>query len=208
VQHRPRIFDTNAQKLAAVTKLVADQNRVGIPVLIGTRTVEASKFISAALTKAQLSHAVLNAEDEASEGGIVARAGQRGQITVATNMAGRGTDIELGPDVEDLGGLTVIMTEMHDSARIDRQLAGRAARQGDPGAFYALMCLEDEIAQNAPFAYRWLLRLCVSGRWHGAAYRVLRQLQHQQERAHKKLRRAMLRHDSTTQKTLAYSGRE
>jgi preprotein translocase subunit SecA len=208
VQHRPRIFDTNAQKLAAVTKLVADQNRAGIPVLIGTRTVEASKLISAALTKAQLPHAVLNAEDEAAEGGIVARAGQRGQITVATNMAGRGTDIELGPDVEDLGGLTVIMTEMHDSARIDRQLAGRAARQGDPGAFYALMCLEDEIAQNAPVAYRWLLRLCVSGRWHGAAYRILRQLQHRQERAHKRLRRAMLRHDSTTQKTLAFSGRE
>ena len=105
-----------------------------MPVLVGTRSIEKSEKLSTLLTAAGIEHQVLNAKNHEIEAQIVAQAGQIGRVTVATNMAGRGTDIKLGEGVAELGGLHVIGTERHESRRIDRQLAGRCARQGDPGS--------------------------------------------------------------------------
>jgi preprotein translocase subunit SecA len=118
---------------------------VGRPVLIGTRSIDKSEDLSRLLEAAGLRHTVLNARHIEKEAEIVARAGQLGEITVSTNMAGRGTDIKLGPGVEELGGLHVICTELHDSARIDRQLVGRCGRQGDPGTWQLYVACDDEI---------------------------------------------------------------
>jgi preprotein translocase subunit SecA len=118
-------------------------------VLIGSRSIDRSEELSRLLTAAGLEHTVLNARHIEREAEIVAAAGQRGQITVSTNMAGRGTDIKLGPGVEELGGLHVICTELHDSQRIDRQLVGRTGRQGDPGTWRQYVALDDEILVGA-----------------------------------------------------------
>jgi len=117
----------------------------GRPILIGTRSVRTSEQLSELLKSEKLDHRVLNAVYHEQEAQIVAEAGQRGKITVATNMAGRGTDIKLGRGVADLGGLHVIAAEPNESARIDRQLYGRGARQGDPGSAQGIFSLEDEV---------------------------------------------------------------
>src|SRR5262249_4502585 len=124
-----RMFDTMEQKYDAVVERVIELHDKGVPVLIGTRSVLSSEEVSKRLQKAGRPHRVLNATQTKVEAEIVASAGQKGQITVATNMAGRGTDIKLSRDVRDLGGLHVISTEPHGSYRVDRQLFGRAARQ-------------------------------------------------------------------------------
>ena len=128
-----RMFDTMDQKWEAVVARVEELHRKGVPLLIGTRSVLASEELSRRLAAQHLIHRVLNATQTAQEASIVSEAGQHGQITVATNMAGRGTDIKLSKGVAELGGLHVIATEPHGSFRVDRQLFGRAARQGDPG---------------------------------------------------------------------------
>jgi preprotein translocase subunit SecA len=117
-------------------------------VLIGTRSIDKSEILSRLLTAVGIEHCVLNANEIAKEAEIVALAGQPGKVTVATNMAGRGTDIKLGPEVARHGGLHVIGTEMHDAARIDRQLYGRCGRQGDPGSYRQFLALDDEIIRN------------------------------------------------------------
>jgi preprotein translocase subunit SecA len=117
-------------------------------VLIGTRTVDASKKLSSLLTIVGVKHRVLNAEQNEGEADIVAQAGQPGTVTVATNMAGRGTDIKLGPGVAENGGLHVIGTERHEAERIDRQLIGRAGRQGDPGSAGFMLSLEDQLLEG------------------------------------------------------------
>src|SRR3954471_10689279 len=128
-----RMFDTMDQKYDAVVQRVIELHETGVPVLIGTRSVLASQEVSKRLAAAGKAHRVLNATQTKAEAEIVAQAGQMGQITVATNMAGRGTDIILSRGVAEIGGLCVISTEPHGSGRVDRQLFGRAARQGDPG---------------------------------------------------------------------------
>ena len=128
------MFDTLNEKWEAVVQRVCEINQTGAPVLVGTRSVLASEELSQRLAKLSKAHRVLNATQTAQEASIVAEAGQPGKITVATNMAGRGTDIKLGRGVAALGGLHVIATEPHGSGRVDRQLFGRAARQGDPGS--------------------------------------------------------------------------
>jgi preprotein translocase subunit SecA len=133
------------QKWDAVIKRTLELNDKGVPVLIGTRSVLASEEVSKRLTAAGRPHQVLNANQTAQEAFIVAQAGQRGQITVATNMAGRGTDIKLARGVADLGGLHVISTEPHASGRVDRQLFGRAGRQGDPGCAQMFCCKDDDL---------------------------------------------------------------
>ena len=115
------------------------------PVLLATRTVAASERLSGALTRARLQHQVLNARNEPLEAAIVAQAGQAGRITIATNMAGRGTDIKLGPGVAVLGGLHVIVAECNEAARLDRQMFGRAGRQGDPGSYERVLALDDDV---------------------------------------------------------------
>jgi preprotein translocase subunit SecA len=117
-------------------------------VLIGTRSIDKSQDLSRRLTAAEIPHKVLNANEVAKEADIVSLAGQDGRVTVATNMAGRGTDIKLADGLADLGGLLVICTEMHDAARIDRQLYGRCGRQGDPGEFRQYLSLDDDIIRS------------------------------------------------------------
>ncbi len=117
----------------------------GRPVLIGTRSIDKSEHLSRMLDERGIEHQVLNANHIAAEAEIVAQAGQRGKVTVSTNMAGRGTDIKLGEGIAKLGGLHVILTEMHDAARIDRQLIGRCGRQGDPGTFRQYLALDDDL---------------------------------------------------------------
>jgi preprotein translocase subunit SecA len=151
--HRPsrrqssgdRVFATDAEKWDAIVERVRALHAIGRPVLIGTRSVAASEKLSALLTEDDLEHQLLNARQDKQEAEIVAQAGELGRITVATNMAGRGTDIKLGPGVLELGGLHVIATELHESARIDRQLFGRCGRQGDPGTTEAIVSLDDEL---------------------------------------------------------------
>src|SRR5205085_3217109 len=133
-QYADAVFPTEAAKFAAIVKQVQELNAQGRPILIGTRSVEKSEKLSALLTQVGIEHQVLNARQDANEAQIVSLAGQAGKVTVATNMAGRGTDIKLGPGVAAKGGLHVIGTERHEAERIDRQLAGRAGRQGDPGS--------------------------------------------------------------------------
>jgi preprotein translocase subunit SecA len=116
---------------------------------VGTRSIDKSEHLSTLLAERGIEHTVLNARHIATEAEIVAQAGQTGKVTVATNMAGRGTDIRLGPSVHELGGLHVICTELHESQRIDRQLIGRCGRQGDPGTYRQYLALDDEILASA-----------------------------------------------------------
>ncbi len=139
------IFKTRRDKYNAVIKEVQEAHGRGQPVLLGTITVEQSEVLSRMLKRAGIVHTVLNAKFHQQEAEIVARAGQRGAVTIATNMAGRGTDIKLGEGVRELGGLYVIGTERHESRRIDRQLRGRCSRQGDPGLSKFFLSLEDEL---------------------------------------------------------------
>ena len=141
----PVVTETYPAKLERIVAEIAEMHALGRPVLIGTRSIDKSEDLSRLLTAAGLEHTVLNARHIAQEAEIVAGAGALGQITVSTNMAGRGTDIKLGEGVAELGGLHVICTELHDSARIDRQLVGRCGRQGDPGTWRQYVALDDEI---------------------------------------------------------------
>ena len=143
-----RFFDTADEKWDAVAARVAELHERQIPVLIGTRSVWASEAVSRRLQQRGLPHRVLNARQDKQEAEIVAQAGQLAAITVATNMAGRGTDIHLGKGVVELGGLHVIATEPHGSGRVDRQLFGRAARQGDPGKAQMFACAEDDLLKR------------------------------------------------------------
>ncbi|HEV2295672.1 MAG TPA: hypothetical protein VGR35_17625 [Tepidisphaeraceae bacterium] len=140
-----QMFDTMEQKWEAVVNRVVELNDRGVPVLVGTRSVLASQEVSRRLAAQGRAHRVLNATQTAQEAAIVAEAGQEKKITVATNMAGRGTDIILGRGVAEMGGLQVVSTEPHGSFRVDRQLYGRAARQGDPGAAQMFTCAEDDL---------------------------------------------------------------
>ena len=132
-------------KFTRIVAEVTELHAIGRPVLIGTRSIDKSEVLSEMLAAAGLTYTVLNARHIEKEADIVAQAGQQGQITVSTNMAGRGTDIRLGPGIAELGGLHVICTELHDSARIDRQLVGRCGRQGDPGTWRQYVSLDDDI---------------------------------------------------------------
>ncbi|MBY0514332.1 MAG: preprotein translocase subunit SecA, partial [Gemmataceae bacterium] len=143
-----QVYPTEDEKFNAVVAKTQEMLGHGRPVLIGTRTVEASKKLSAKLTAVGITHQVLNAEQNEKEAEIVAAAGQPNTVTVATNMAGRGTDIKLGPGVAENGGLHVIGTERHEAARIDRQLQGRAGRQGDPGSAQFMLSLEDQLLEG------------------------------------------------------------
>ena len=143
-----RVFPTEDAKFDAVVKTTRDLVATGRPVLIGTRTVESSKKLSTKLTAAGVTHRVLNAEQNEGEAEVVAAAGQPKTVTVATNMAGRGTDIKLGPGVAEAGGLHVIGTERHEAERIDRQLQGRAGRQGDPGSAEFVLSLDDQLLEG------------------------------------------------------------
>lgn len=139
------VYASRKAKYEAVAKLIEDCNKTGQPVLVGTISIESSELISHVLTSKGIRHEVLNAKNHAREAEIVALAGQKGAVTIATNMAGRGTDIKLTPETKALGGLFIIGTERHESRRIDNQLRGRSGRQGDPGRSKFFLSLEDDL---------------------------------------------------------------
>ena len=139
------IFATAKGKYAAIVKEIKARHQKGQPVLVGTIAVENSELLSNMLKKERIPHEVLNAKNNAREAEIIAKAGQKGAVTIATNMAGRGTDIKLGEGVKELGGLCVLGTERHESRRIDNQLRGRSGRQGDPGMTQFCVSFEDEL---------------------------------------------------------------
>lgn len=145
VDHDDAVYCTKNEKLNAVIDEIAASHEKGQPVLVGTVTIESSEEVSSRLKKRNIPHKVLNAKFHELEAEIIADAGVRGAVTIATNMAGRGTDIKLGKGVEDLGGLKIIGTERHESRRIDNQLRGRAGRQGDPGESKFYLSLEDDL---------------------------------------------------------------
>ncbi|KQC14135.1 MAG: preprotein translocase subunit SecA, partial [Methanosaeta sp. SDB] len=143
--YNDRIYKTKNEKFQAVVEEIADCHRRGQPVLVGTITVETSEILSRLLKRRKVPHQVLNARYHQREAEVVARAGQREAVTISTNMAGRGTDIKLGPGVIELGGLHIVGTERHEARRIDLQLRGRCARQGDPGSSRFYLSLEDDL---------------------------------------------------------------
>jgi len=143
-----RIYKTRREKYNAVVSEISSCYAQGQPVLVGTASVEASELLSRMLKREKIPHNVLNAKYHRQEAEIVARAGQRGTVTISTNMAGRGTDIKLGEGIPDVGGLHVLGTERHESRRVDRQLRGRCARQGDPGSSRFYVSFEDDLMRN------------------------------------------------------------
>jgi preprotein translocase subunit SecA len=164
---RDRFFPSEDQKYVAVADRVHEFYKIGRPVLVGTRSVEASEKVSALLTERAVEHRVLNAVKHEEEAAIVAAAGKKYAVTVATNMAGRGTDILLEPGVAEMGGLVVVATERHDSGRVDRQLYGRSGRQGDPGLAETYVSLDDALIETSGvrFLKRWLRKSPVARRF-------------------------------------------
>jgi len=198
-----QVHVTADEKWTAIVASARAHHAAGRPVLVGTRSVAASEHLSELLTQAALPHQVLNARQDQEEAKVIAGAGERGRITVATNMAGRGTDIRLGPGVAELGGLHVLATERHDARRIDRQLFGRGGRQGDPGSYQTIVSLEDEIVQElfGPYAARIGRRFPRAGRLLVAA------AQRMAERHNARTRRELLRIDDHLSDLLAFTGR-
>ncbi len=139
------VYKTKREKYRAVIDEIEKLRAAGRPILVGTTSVEISELLSRMLQQKKIPHNVLNAKQHAREAQVVAEAGLAGAVTIATNMAGRGTDIKLGPGVKDAGGLAIIGTERHESRRVDRQLRGRAGRQGDPGSSLFYVSLEDDL---------------------------------------------------------------
>jgi preprotein translocase subunit SecA len=212
--HRPirrqglgvQMLQDAAARWAAVADAAARAAAQGRPVLIGTRSVAASQALSLKLASRGLVHTLLNASQDRDEAGVVARAGQAGRITLATNMAGRGTDIRLAPGVSTLGGLHVIVTEYHESPRIDRQLIGRGARQGDPGTWEAIVALDDPLfALHAP-RLAGLARAARLSAHPLAAALLRRAAQRAAERKHARDRATVLAAERHSARQLAFAG--
>lgn len=204
-----RVFSGSQARWQAVAARAAEVAAEGRAVLVGTRSVEASELLSGLLAARGIEHQVLNARQDAAEADAVAAAGQPGRITVATNMAGRGTDIKLAERVEQRGGLHVILTEFHESARVDRQLFGRSARQGNPGSVEAIVSLDDEIfLRYAPTLTRLLGPLCLGSTL--PARRLFRALvwlaQSTAERRNRSVRLDTIRRDRKWLKALSFVG--
>lgn len=196
-----RVFASADDKWQAIVEDVNRVHATGQPVLIGTRTIDKSEHLSRLLHNHGIPHAVLNAHRIAEEAEIVAQAGQRGKVTVATNMAGRGTDVKLGEGVAELGGLHVICSELHDSARIDRQLCGRCGRQGDLGAFQTFVSYDDEIlaeGYSPEAAARMRQNRAPSGG--DGSSRTLRAAQRRVEQKHYRQRRVLLHQEQQIKK--------
>ena len=209
-QRPDRTYRRAVQKWTAIVKRIRAVHQKGRPVLVGTGSVEDSELLSRLLKKVKLEHQVLNALQDEMEAEVVVTAGQKGRITVATNMAGRGTDIKLGPDVKELGGLHVMSSERNIARRIDRQLAGRCGRQGDPGSYEAILSLEDELV-GLYFGDRIKNLLSAIGRKNRPVPRwvsrvLIEMPQRMLERYHRRVRRELLKVDDQRGKLLAFTG--
>ena len=209
-RERPvRIYAQAAEKWNAVISSVKELRQQSRPVLIGTGSVGDSELLSEKLTEADIPHRVLNARQDQAEAEIVAAAGKLQQVTVATNMAGRGTDIPLGRGVAELGGLHVIATCLNDARRIDRQLFGRCARQGDPGSYQVILSLDDNRARQNYFSiitilYSWIK--IVTPLHRQINLHRIRTAQLGSERRQREARRTLLQQDRQAGKLLAFSG--
>jgi preprotein translocase subunit SecA len=205
------VFGTSDQKWAAVVEDAVKQHEKNRPVLIGTRSIDKSEHIAELLTARGMEPVILNARHVAQEAEIVERAGQRGKVTVATNMAGRGTDIKLGEGVQELGGLHVICTELHEAQRIDRQLIGRCGRQGDPGTYRQFLALDDEILllglgpkkADRLEQHGWRSQGPIRG-----MEQLFRKAQRRVERRHFRDRKVMLYHEKERQKVQRQMGQD
>jgi len=196
-----RVYAGEGEKWKAVIKTISKMHDSGRPVLVGTRSVEASEQLSQFLEEDGLPHKVLNARQDQEEAEIISQAGEIAQITVATNMAGRGTDIRLAPGVAELGGLHVIGTERHEAGRIDRQLFGRCGRQGDPGSYrvyvnkFIQWLAMPVVKKQGMFISSWVGKM------------VFRMAQRAAERLHSRMRKNLLKMDDQMGESLSFSGR-
>lgn len=209
--HPDRVFATDEEKWECVLARILHHHQRGAPILVGTRSVVSSELLSQKLEERGIAHKVLNAKQDGEEADIVAEAGHVGRITIATNMAGRGTDIKLREGAAELGGLHVILSERHEAGRIDRQIAGRCARQGDPGNVEAILSLQDALLvpySNGLSAV--VLRSLVSrfsdkkemlhAKW-------IRYAQKRTERSQSRIRKSLLKADKQMGDILSFSGR-
>ena len=199
-----KVYGSADAKWRAIVDEIRELNETGRPVLVGTRSIDKSEVLSRLLADAGILHNVLNARHIAKEAEIVSGAGQKGRVTVATNMAGRGTDIKLGEGVHELGGLHVVCTELHESRRIDRQLIGRCGRQGDPGSYRQFLALDDDILEQGfgPKKARRLAERGVrSGDGHLSGFEAtFTRAQARVERRQFRDRKVLLYHDKERQK--------
>ncbi|MEZ6090450.1 MAG: preprotein translocase subunit SecA [Pirellulaceae bacterium] len=203
VRMKDKVFGDIRSKFVAIVDEVVEMHDKGRPVLIGTRSIDKSEMLSKMLDEKGIHHEVLNANKVAEEAEIVARAGKRGRVTVATNMAGRGTDIKVDKDVEADGGIHVICTELHDAARIDRQLIGRCGRQGDQGSYRQYLALDDDILKNGfgPVkAARWKQQGASSNSSFQSYNALFRKAQLKVERKHFRDRMVLLHHERERKK--------
>jgi len=205
------VFGTQEAKWQAVVDEICEMHAIGRPVLIGTRSIDKSEYLSRLLNERGIEHQILNAHHIEEEAKIVAQAGQRGRVTVSTNMAGRGTDIRLGPGVAELGGLHVICTEIHDAARIDWQLRGRCGRQGDPGTFRQFLALDDEILLKA-FGAKKAEKYIAIGRSRPGLFNeflpIFRRAQRIMEKRHFRDRRALMHYERERKKMQRQMGQD
>ncbi len=204
-----RVFLTSQERWQAVAARAIEVAAQGRCVLVGTRSVQASETLGRLLEERAVAHTMLNARQDKAEAEAVEQAGQAGRITVATNMAGRGTDIKLSPLAQANGGLHVILTEFHESARVDRQLFGRSARQGDPGTTEAIVCLQDELFRRyAPALSGMVATWCVAHKPASAAlFRLLvTYAQSKAERSNRKIRLETVKRDRKWQQALGFVG--
>jgi len=203
------IFDKR-MKWQTVVQTAAKMHESGRPVLIGTTSIGDSEHVSNLLENEGIPHQVLNARQDADEAQKIARAGEKGQITVATNMAGRGTDIPLGSGVAALGGLHVIATEPNEAKRIDRQLYGRCARQGDPGSYEIVISLEDELVttHSGKLLRRFLYKILKNRFFFSQliSAKAIYRAQQRVEQRHRNMRQDLLQHDKQLSRVLAFSG--
>jgi preprotein translocase subunit SecA len=199
------VFGTADDKWHAIIEDLIEQHQLGRPVLVGTRSIDKSEILSRLLEERNIEHKVLNARHVAAEAEIVGHAGEQGKVTVATNMAGRGTDVRLGPGVLELGGLHVICTELHEAQRIDRQLIGRCGRQGDPGTYRQFLALDDEILETA-FGPKKAAKLKARGESYAGHGQIsgfeslFYKAQRKVERRHFRDRKILLYHEKERQK--------
>ena len=202
------VHKTLQEKWQKVIQRLKILNALGRPVLVGLRSVSASENLSALLDERGMAHQLLNARQDKQEADIVACAGEKGQITLATNMAGRGTDIKLPAATVQLGGLHVILTEFHDSRRIDRQLAGRCARQGDIGSFEAIVSLQDELLDNPLWDWykSYIARIGDESVRSRLALLIIRWAQYKLELEYKRSRTGLLHVDEKQSDLLSFVG--
>jgi preprotein translocase subunit SecA len=201
------IAPTAAAKWQAIADRAVAMAASGRPVLIGTRSVADSRIASDLLRAHGVPHSLLNAEQDAAEAAIIAEAGQSGRVTIATNMAGRGTDIRLAEGVSDRGGLAVILSDRHDAARIDRQLAGRGARQGDRGSFVQVLSLQDALMDPLRTSAAGRLLLAAAGTHRLVGRALFAVMQARAERRHRLVRRELMRFETRLQSSLSFAGR-